>query len=91
MLAAEDNQVELPQVGSIGYLRGTGRRAQILRRNAPVPGEERRCLVRLFDLVRGTWLPTRDAGGNATVEERDLYADREDAIHCGRKPKRGRR
>jgi hypothetical protein len=89
MLAtAPDHPIDLPQAGSIGYLRGTGTRAQVLRRNAPDAHGERTALVKLFVMERGIWHPVRDAGGNANVPEADLYSTQDEALHCGRKQRR---
>lgn len=76
----------LPQVGSIGYLRGTAQRARVLRRNARhSPVAERTCLVELFERIGCTWQKVLGSSGNAEVEERDLYPTEEAAAHCGRK------
>jgi hypothetical protein len=81
--------IELPQVGSFGYLRGTGQRAQVLQRNhRPGVDGNRTCLVKLWELHRGRWLTVEDAQGNRTVEEADLFATHDEALHCGRKPRR---
>lgn len=85
MLACNpDHLPELPQVGSEGFLRGTGTRARVVRRNL-----DRTCLVALF--VRhprtGGWDAVRGASGNRVVAEADLYETEEEALHCGRKPR----
>lgn len=85
MLACNPDQLpELPQIGSEGFLRGTGTRARVIRRNL-----DRTCLVALF--VRhprtGGWDAVRGASGNRVVAEADLFATEEEARHCGRKPR----
>lgn len=87
---AEDT--ELPHVGSTGYLRGTGQRALVLRRNAqPNDAGERTCLVKLYTRIAGHWYDDRGSSGNRVVEERDLFAAEDAALHAGRRRARGRR
>lgn len=95
----------LPQVGSFGYLRGTGQRAQVIQRNAGQAGDAGRCLVKLFERRIPTraeaglgaaahgpiWFPVYGSSGNTTVDEADLYASEDEALHCGRRARRGRR
>lgn len=86
--------VPLPQVNSVGFLRGTAQRARILRRNADEnAGGERTCLVQLFERIPFTpnWQPVLGSTGNATVEERDLYPTQDAAQHAGRRRSRSRR
>ncbi|MGX7926489.1 hypothetical protein ACWPMX_07935 [Tsuneonella sp. HG094] len=92
MLAAKFTEdTPLPQVGSIGYRRGTGQRVLVLRRNPPAqPGEERTCLVKTYTRISGHWYDDRGSSGNTTVEERDLYPTEDAALHAGRKQRRTR-
>lgn len=86
--------VPLPQVNSVGFLRGTGQRARVLRRNADVNlGGERTCLVQLFERIPFTrnWQPALGSTGNATIEERDLYPTEDAAHHAGRRRARSAR
>ncbi|MGX7896865.1 hypothetical protein [Tsuneonella sp. HG222] len=78
--------VELPQVGSFGFLRGTAQRAQVLRRNRDTNPPT--CMVKLFERRGIRFDPVRDASGNTEVEERDLYATPDLAAHAGRKARR---
>lgn len=84
---AEDT--ELPHVGSVGFTRGTAQRARVLRRDAPVEGQPRTCLVQMFQKLGAVWVEVRGSSGNATIEERDLYPTEEAAMFPN--GKRGRR
>ena len=82
--------IELPQVGSIGFTRGTAQRARVLRRDAEIAGQPRTCLVQLFQKLGAVWVEVRGSSGNTTIEERDLYPTEEAAMFPNGKP-RGRR